>query len=204
MTLYMHKSVSMLVRKKIERTECEYSGRTVWQPVTPSLWILKLPKCHFEEVHEWISMFFFCSVFHFFFLLFLFNASFIQEIGRKVSLEVFTLTLKWHFSLTWSCGEFLFLCSLYDMFDLSFHQQLLMQISYSQKNSRWLLPSEVICSKSMLYILKMVSYLLDITSTWNWSINFNSSQFIALAVNISISFGKVMISNSINQNRWSR
>ncbi|XP_026002565.1 MICOS complex subunit MIC19-like isoform X1 [Astatotilapia calliptera] len=26
---------------------------------------------------------FFCSVFHFFFLLFLFNASFIQEIGRK-------------------------------------------------------------------------------------------------------------------------
>lgn len=155
---------------------------------------------------SWMNQYvFFCSVFHFFFLLFLVNASFIQEIGRKVSLEVFTLTLKWHFSLTWSCEEFLFLCSSYDMFDLSFHQQLLMQISYSKKNSRWLLPSKVICSKSMLYILKMVSYLLDITSTWNWSINFNSSQFLALAVNISISFGKLMmISNSINQNRWSR
>lgn len=47
-------TVYMPVREEIERVKCEYSSRTVRQPVTPRLWILNLSKCHFEEV-GWIS-----------------------------------------------------------------------------------------------------------------------------------------------------
>lgn len=111
--------VYMRVMEETEGMKCEYSSRTVWQPVTPALWILNLSKCHFEEVHGWIS-----ASLHLFSLLFFFSSMLplIQEIGQKVSLEAFAFSTNPQF-LHDGVKEILFSSNFFDKLHFFFFSE---------------------------------------------------------------------------------